>query len=151
MTESLRRRREALDVGTRVGLVSRRFRREHELSQRALAEAVGWSQPRLNRAERDAAPLPLRTADAFLRLLGYRLAIVPAGTGTAEATPTHPTTGLGEDPDESWGASDLIARDAAGRRPPPYGRVTWNSVLDRRLNTPQLKHDAEWTWQRPPS
>lgn len=141
MSESLRRHRESLDVGARVGLVSRRFRREHGLSQRGLAEAIGWSQASLNRAEQDAAPLTLRKVEVLLRHLGYRLAIVPADT--------NPATTLGEDLDEAWGAPDLLARDAAGRRPPPYGQVTWNSVLDRRLYARVLKHETEWTWQRP--
>lgn len=141
MLEALHRHRERLHVGARVGLVSRRFRRERGLSQRSLAEVIGWSQPSLHRAERDAAPLSLHRVESFLRHLGYRLAIVPAESGVASP--------LGEDADEMWGAPDLIARDAAGRRLPPHGQVTWNSVLDRRLHAPLVKHEAEWTWQRP--
>lgn len=140
-TADLRTRRAALDIGARVGLVSRRFRRDRQLSQRALAAALGWTQASINRAERDAAPLTVRRVESFLGHLGFRLAIVPGDTEAASA--------LGEHPDEAWGAPDLVAHDAAGRRPPPYGQVTWNSIIDRRLYSRILGHEAEWTWQQP--
>lgn len=140
-SEELRSRRTTLDIGARVGLVSRRFRRTRGLSQRALAQTVGWSQPSVNRAEGDASPLSVGRVEAFLGHLGFRLAIVPVDLGVASA--------LGEDPDEAWGAADLLVRDAAGRRPPAIAEVTWSSTIDRRLRAASVKHDNEWTWRRP--
>ena len=148
-TAELRAARAALEIGTRVGLVIRRHRREAHLSQRELAAELGWPQATLSRAEKDASALPVARVEALLRRLGHRLAIVPlAPAGTTGAT--VPAALLHEDPDEAWGATDLIARDGAGRRPPPYGQVTWHSILDRRMNAGVLGHEAEWTWQHAP-
>ena len=73
-------------------------------------------------------PLPGRTSPtktAELRAARTRLAIVPLAP--ADAT-------------------ELIARDGARRRPPPYGQVTRHSLLDRRMNG----NEAEWTWRHAP-
>lgn len=141
MTRQLQERREELDLGSRVGLVSRRFRRQAGLSQRGLADDLGWSQAGVNRAETDASRLPVHRLDRFLRHLGHRLAIVPVDAPAG--------TYLGEDPDEAWGAPDLLARDCGRRRLPPHGLTTWNDVIDRRLAASSRGHEAEWTWQRP--
>ncbi|WP_435198475.1 helix-turn-helix domain-containing protein [Janibacter sp. GS2] len=133
--------RARLDVGTRVGLVVRRFRRRRLLSQRSMADELGWHHSTLSRAEKDISTLTVRKVETLLRHTGHRLAIVPDTVGVASA--------LGEDPDEAWGAPDLLARDGQGRRLPPYGRVTWNSVIDRRLYARIVGHEAEWTWRRP--
>lgn len=141
MSTKLQQQREILDIGSRVGLVSRRFRGEQEISQRSLAGSIGWSQASLNRAEQDAAPMALHKVEALLHHVGYRLAIVRRDV--------EPAAALGEDRDETWGAPELLARDAAGRRLPPHGQVTWNSPLERRLYARGQKHEAEWTWVRP--
>ncbi|MBA4084363.1 MAG: hypothetical protein C0493_05385 [Kytococcus sp.] len=140
-TQALQARRTALDIGARIGLVSRRHRRLERLSQRALADALGWSQPSLNRAERHGASLSVHKIESLLRHAGFRLAIVPVGTDTG---PGH-----GEDPDETWGTVELLARDARGRRLPPHGEVTWNSESDRGLVHGDVEPEPEWTWRRP--
>lgn len=132
--------RAALDIGQRVGLVTRRHRGSRQLSQRALAAELGWHHSTLTRAETNAFPLALRKAEDLLQHIGYRLAVVPARRGRAAA--------LDEDPDEVWGTGDLLARDAQGRRLPPYGRLTWSSTLDRVMYARILGHEAEWTWRR---
>lgn len=124
-TAELRAARARLDIGSRVGLVIRRHRREEHLSQRELAAELGSPQATLSRAEKDASALPVARVEALLRHLGHRLAIVPLAP--ADAT-------------------ELIARDGAGRRPPPYGQVTRHSLLDRRMNG----NEAEWTWRHAP-
>lgn len=83
--EELAEQRSLLDLGARVGLVSRRHRRAQRLSQRALAGQLGWTQASVNRAEHDAAPLTVRRLEHFLDHLGYRLAIVPAHLHVAAA------------------------------------------------------------------
>ncbi len=147
-TAELRAARAALEIGTRVGLVIRRHRREAHVSQRDLAAAVGWSQTALGRAEVDASALPVARVEALLRHLGHRLAVVPLAPADATDPTDSPAALLHEDPDEAWGATDLIARDGAGRRPPPYSEVIWHSILDRRMSAGVLGHEAEWTWQR---
>lgn len=140
-TASLLARRGDLGVGARVGLTMRRFRRERELSQRALARRLGWGQTTVARAETDASHLTLAKVDALLRHTRHRLAVV---SDTGELA-----TGLDEVPDETWGATDLLARDGQGRRLPPYAEITWNSPVDRRLWSRIVEHEAEWTWHRP--
>lgn len=142
-TEELSARRAALDIGARIGLVSRRHRGARALSQRALAEQLGWSQPSVNRAEHDGATLTVGRAEVFLRHLGFRLAVVRADH------PTGDHHGLAEDPDTTWGTSELVVRDAVGRRPPPYAIVTWQSDLDRRIDHRAGEDGPEWTWRHP--
>lgn len=142
MARELREARARLHLGQRVGLVLRRYRRSHALSQRALAVEVGWSRSGLARVEVDASALSLRTADDLLRRVGHRLAIV-ADTGSA--------TGLGEDPDHAWGAADLLARDAGGRRLPPVDGVLHRSPTDCRVGTITGCHEEPWIWWRPPT
>lgn len=133
--------RAKLGLTAKVGLVVRRYRRQQLLSQRSLADRLGWHHSTLTRAEGDASALTLRKVERLLRETGHRLAIVPVAIDVARP--------LGEDPDEAWGVPDLLAMDEGGRRLPPYGQVTWNSDLDRRLYAPSVGHEAEWTWQRP--
>lgn len=126
--------RHQLVAGLRVGLLSRRHRRLQGLTQRDLAEAMGWSRSVIGRLEADASGMPLARIEALLGALGYRVAFVPVAADT------------NEDPDKIWGASDLLARDGQGRRPPPGSRVTWHDEDDRRLYT--TLRGREWTWSR---
>lgn len=128
------RARRDLVAALRVGLVSRRYRRSHGLTQRDLAAELGWSRSVVGRIEADAAHTPFDRVDALLHHVGYRVALIPI---TEEPV---------EDPDATWGASDLLARDGQGRRPPPGSQVTWNDESDRRLYTSLC--DREWTWSR---
>lgn len=139
--DQLGRARSRLGIGQRVGLVVRRARGDRGLSTRSLATELGWHHSTLTRAEGDAGRLTLHKADGLLRHLGYRIAVVPDSGA--------PATELGEPPDETWGSSDLLARDGQGRRLPPYATTTWNSIVDRRLWSRIVKHEAEWTWHRP--
>lgn len=68
---------EQLPAGKAVGVHLRRYRREHAMSQRALAARLGWAQPTLSRAERDASMLRLERVEELLEHTGARLAIVP--------------------------------------------------------------------------
>lgn len=140
-TDELATARARLDIAARIGLVVRRFRRQQLLSQRSLAARLGWHHSTVTRVEADATALTIGKAERLLRLAGHRLAIVPVAVEVA--------TALREDPDEEWGAPDLLARDGQGRRLPPYGQVTWHSLLDRRLYARLVGHEAEWTWHRP--
>lgn len=133
--------RAQLDLGARLGLVVRRYRRAHAMSQRELADHLGWHCSTLSRAERDASSLTVRKAQQILRHVGYRLAIVPDTPAAGRS--------LGEDPDTVWDVTDLVARDGGGRRLPPFGTATWNDEIDRRLYGPIRKHESEWTWHRP--
>lgn len=95
---------------------------------------MGWSRSVIGRLEADASGMPLARIEALLGALGYRVAFVPVAADT------------NEDPDKIWGASDLLARDGQGRRPPPGSRVTWHDEDDRRLYT--TLRGREWTWSR---
>ena len=65
-------------AGRRVGLLSRRFRRLHRLTQRQLATRLGWSPATVGRMEVDAAWLPFGAVVSLLAELGYRVAFVDA-------------------------------------------------------------------------
>lgn len=137
-TGDLQAERAQLVIGRRIGLLSRQFRRRKCLTQRELAAELGWSRASVGRMETDASVLPFGKVTTLLEHIGCRLALV---------TEDDSRRVVGEVPDEVWGAADLLARDAAGRRPPPASQVTWNPTTDRRLYT--SLHDREWTWQRP--
>ena len=87
--------RERLDVGRRVGLVARRFRRGARLTQRQLAAVLGWSRASMGRLEHDATQIPLGKVEALLRHTGHRLVIVEI-------------VGQGEVDELQWGAADLL-------------------------------------------
>lgn len=139
-TDDLQRRRAQLGIGDRIGLVSRRHRRVRQLSQRDLAADLGWSQPSINRAERRGGSLSVDKVETLLRHAGFRLAIVRDDTDVGDAA--------GEDLDTAWGTPDLVARDGAGRRLPPFGLITWRDEIDRRLDAGGRGHETEWTWRR---
>lgn len=89
-------------VGEQVGLAPRAYRREHGLSQRALAELVGVPQATIARIERSALSSGFGTVVSLLARTPYSLAVVDADG--------HPVT--------AWDATDLRARDRSGRRFP---------------------------------
>ena len=138
---ALARARADLQAGTRLGLLVRRFRAEHQLSQRALAQTVGVHHTTLCRAEADAGGLALDKVEQLLAHVGFRIAFVPLEV--AVGTPAQ------EESDDIWGTTQLLARDARGRRLPPHGRPTWLPTDDVRLRFPHHPDKPRWTWQRP--
>lgn len=140
-TQELEVARAALTLATRVGLVMRRCRRERLLSQRALARELGWSPSAVGRAEVDATALTLAALEHVLAFTGHRLAIVPATD--------EPVASLGEDPDHVWGLPEVVARNAAGRRLPPYGRALFRTESERIQEEGLLGHREPWVWQQP--
>lgn len=140
-TQELAAARARLTPATRVGLVMRRYRKEHRLSQRALAGALGWSPSAVGRAEVDATSLNLAALDHVLTFVGHRLAILPIADGPAED--------LGEDPDHAWGTPEMVARNAAGRRLPPYGRALLRTEAECIQDEGLDGHRQPWVWQQP--
>lgn len=140
-TQELTAARTTLTLATRVGLVMRRYRKEHRLSQRALAGALGWSPSAVGRAEVDASSLNLGALDHVLTFIGHRLAILPVTDGPAEE--------LGEDPDHAWGMPEVVARNAAGRRLPPYGHALFRPEAERIQDAGLVGHRVPWVWQQP--
>lgn len=141
LTQELDDARAHLAMATRVGLVMRRYRKEHRLSQRALAGELGWSPSAVGRAEVDATALNLASLEHALALTGHRLAIVPATSGIADD--------LGEDADHAWGIPEVVARNAAGRRLPPYGRPLFREEAERIQDEGIVGHREPWVWQQP--
>lgn len=141
LTQELEAARAGLTPATRVGLVMRRCRKERRLSQRALAEGLGWSPSAVGRAEVDARRLTIESLEHVLAFTGHRLAIVPDTAGPAEE--------LGEDPDSTWGVPEVVARDIAGRRLPPYGRALFRAEPDRIQDEGLVGHRQPWVWQQP--
>lgn len=130
-----------LTAAKRVGLVMRRYRKERRLSQRALAGELGWSPSAVGRAEVDATALSLGTLEHVLSLTGHRLAILPAAAGVGDD--------LDEDPDQAWGVPEVVARNAAGRRLPPYGRALFREEAERIQDEGLVGHREPWVWQQP--
>ncbi|WP_376715303.1 helix-turn-helix domain-containing protein [Janibacter limosus] len=112
--------RARLTTGARVGPVLRRHRRERSISQRALAEDLGWSRSMVGRAEVDASALSLATIERALARTGHRIAIVPDGPGSAD-----------EVTDDRWGVPEMVAlqrrrtspASVRGRHLPDGGRA----------------------------
>lgn len=156
--------RAGLSIADRVGLLSRRHRRLHHLSQRDMAAEIGWSRSSLGRLESDAGALAVAKVDGLLRHIGFRLALLPVDPTSPGPEPpdpeppdpvapalsgTHPSRlAPTEAPSTWWGVEDLLARDARDRRPPPDAQVTWHTAQELREDT-ALKGRA-WTWRRPP-
>lgn len=159
----LDRARAGLGIADRVGLLSRRHRRLHHLSQRDMAAEIGWSRSSLGRLESDAGALTVAKVDGLLRHIGFRLALLPVDpappdpeepdpeppdpVATAMPIPRPPGLVGAEPPSTWWGAEDLLARDAGSRRPPPDAQVTWHTAQELREDS-TLKGRA-WTWRRP--
>lgn len=141
LTRELEAARACLTLAARVGLVMRRCRKERRLSQRALAAGLGWSPSAVGRAEVDAARLTLESLEHVLAFTGHRLAIVPDTPGPAED--------VGEDPDQAWGVPEVVARDAAGRRLPPYGRALFRPEHERIQDEGLVGHREPWVWRQP--
>lgn len=140
-TTELEAARAELTLATRVGLVVRRCRGERQLSQRALAAELGWSRSAVGRAEIDAKGLTLAALEHVLAFTGHRLAIVP--------TTDQPVTELGEDPDHAWGVPEVVARNADGRRLPPYGRALFRTEAECIQDEGLVGHREAWVWQQP--
>lgn len=116
-----------------VGLAVRSVRRAQGLSQRGLADQLGESQTTIARLESAADRLALGRVVELLGRLGCTLVVGVDGRPTSSA---------------DWAASDLVARDSAGRRPPAHARV-------ERVDAPH-RYDARvdggpvlWRWWRP--
>lgn len=155
--------RARLGLADLIGLLSRRHRRLHHLTQRDLAAEVGWSRASLGRLESDAGVQSIAKVDRLLRHIGYRLALLPTDptrpgpwqpdpeppdpVAPALLVPRPPDLAAAEPSSTWWGAEDLLARDARHRRPPPDAQVTWHSANELREDS-SLKGRA-WTWRRP--
>lgn len=139
--QELEAARAKLTMATRLGLVTRRYRRERRLSQRALAAELGWSSSAVGRAEVDASKLTLEALEHVLAFTGHRLAFLPSSVGPIES--------LGEDSDHTWGVPEVVARNAAGRRLPPYGRALFRTESERIQDEGLVGHREPWVWQQP--
>lgn len=137
-TAEMERARRRLVLCRRVGLLSRKYRRQRRLTQRELAVELGWSRASVGRMESNASLMGLAKVDSLLHHIGHRLALVEDA---------QDRTAPGEVSDQLWAASDLLAEDKRGRRPPPSSVVTWNPEDDLRINS--SLRDREWTWRRP--
>ncbi len=60
-----------------VGTAFRLARRRYSLSQRELADALGWDRAMVARWERGKGPAALGRVDGVLRGMGFRLRVVP--------------------------------------------------------------------------
>lgn len=149
--------RAELTPSTRVGLLMRRHRKQHRLSQRALADELGWSRSAVGRAETDASSLTLESLGVLLAHIGYRVALVPddppdpATSTVARPTAAAPATGHLDDEirDDSFGVIDLLAHDARRRRLPPYGRARLRSAAECIAEEGVVGHTHPWLWQQP--
>lgn len=90
-----------------VGLVVRAYRRTRGWSQRELAEAVGVPKSTVARLERAALGCSLDTVIGLLGETGHTLGVVDAQGSLVT----------------DWSATDLEARDRAGRRFPAHREV----------------------------
>lgn len=118
-----------------VPIAIRRYRREHRLSQRALAAEMGWSRSLVARAETTPMRLSLGQLLRIVTHSGHQLVVT-----TADGTPFDPV-------DAS--TPELLARDAAGRRLPPYGESLRRDESDRLTQADGVRHDGRWTWRHP--
>lgn len=119
-----------------VGLALRAFRREHGLSQRALADRWGLCQALVARVERRAGELSMDTSLALLARAGMTMAVLD-GEGM---------------PVVDWEPTDLAATDRGGRRFPahrtvrasPHGPTWWwfHEYFGRRADGPQPRWTA---------
>lgn len=141
--EALARRRAELDLPDRVGLAVRSYRRQRTISQRGLAEQLGLAHSVVGRLERRAGSMPLGRVSDLLERLGYALVVVRRVPSVDESPGDHPVS------DSTWGAPDLLAADAAGRRPPAHSRARWREELERLTGSDGLEHDGAWTWSMP--
>ena len=137
-TEAVDGARARVTTGTRVGLVLRRHRRERSISQRALADDLGWSRSMVGRAEVDASALSLATIERALARTGHRIAIVPDGPGSPD-----------EITDDRWGVPEMVARNGAGRRLPPYADAIYRTEAERIQDEGLVGHRQPWAWQHP--
>lgn len=112
----LLRARETLTLGEAVGLAFRAVRRESDLSQRAYAQARGWSKTHQHRLEREADSLGLAQVVHALADTGFTLALVGQAPNGAEG---EGKVLRGAD----WPDAELVARDHGDRRFPPTGEV----------------------------
>ena len=65
------------DAEYAVGVVFRLTRRRLRLSQRELAETLGWDPSAVGRWESGRVSTALRRVDGVLRGMGFRLAVIP--------------------------------------------------------------------------
>lgn len=139
----LLRAREQMGVVEAVGLAVREIRRGAGLGQRAYAESRGWSKTHQHRLEADAGELRLRSVVEALKGTGIELMIARVGTDTAVDA-----RGQRIQPSD-WPDTELIARDARGRRFPAHrsvrratGAPTWWTW---RHGASALATEPEWT------
>lgn len=98
---------EHVPFSKQVGLVVRAYRRQHRLSQRALARALGMPQSTLARLERSADRSSLRTVVDVLAATGHALGVVDADGDLVTV----------------FDSTDLQARDRGGRHFPAHRDV----------------------------
>ena len=129
--------RESLTVGQSVAMALRAHRGALREGQREYAARRGWSSAHQARLERHPDDRKLGQVVAALEGTGFRLGLLRGPAGDEPAP-------------ESWPTSELLARDAAGRRLPAH------VVVHRSSEAPSwylVRHgfwgpDPEWTWHR---
>ena len=94
---------EQLPLAEHVALALRGLRRREGLSQRGLAQSLGWTQSRVSRLETRAGDMPLDTVQEAVEAAGLELVLMVAGRPVGRS---------------DWEQTDLIARDRRGRRFP---------------------------------
>lgn len=133
---SLATARDELGALDRIGLAVRSYRREHHLSQRALAARMCVSRSTISRLETDPSGVPLGRAEQLLGALGWRLEVRPDGDD--------------HEPDPlTWGVDELVARDNAGRRFPPFGDLETLGPDEQVSPGGHWDRHQLWRWQRP--
>jgi hypothetical protein len=138
LAEETIRARQELTLAQSIAMALRSHRGTLGEGQRDYAERRGWSAAHQARLERDPDNRKLAQIMEALDGTGFRLALLREHTG-AESAP------------ESWPTSELVARDAAGRRLPAH------VVAHRLWSVPSwyiVRHgfwgpSPDWSWPRP--
>lgn len=118
--------RSRTDLAGLIGLAMRTHRGEWGLPQRAYAAVRGWSKTHQARLESHADELKVGTVRAALEGTGFRLALVHDGPGIPVSSRLILDMASVESEDEIVEAvrveqfvdSEIVAKDAAGRRFP---------------------------------
>ena len=132
------RAREELTLEQSIAMALRSHRGTLGEGQRDHAARRGWSAAHQARLERDPGNRKLGQIVQALDGTGFRLALLGAQTGI-ESSP------------ESWPTSELLARDAAGRRLPAHGVAhrVWEAPSWYLVRHGFWAPSPDWSWHRP--